>query len=80
MSIDTSLGKRRAGKAKTKAAYQNGLDSVLDPVIASWQEVWEDDCRKKGRTIPFSQWCFEPLVEGDPMSSPFEIANVYVPE
>lgn len=78
--VDNSLAKRRAEKATIVAGYQDGLDSILNPVIASWQQVWEEDCREKGRTIPFSQWCFEPLIEGDPDSSPFEIANVYVPE
>jgi hypothetical protein len=71
---------RRIANVKQKSNYQDGLQSIFDPVIASWQAVWVEDCKKKGKTIPFSEWCFVPLIDGDPMSSPFEIANVYVPE
>lgn len=76
MSAD-DLCDRRARRDELKAKYQDGLAGLLDEVRASWRPVWVDDCRKKGRTIPFAEWCFIPLDPDDPMSSPFEIANVY---
>ena len=76
MSMD-QLSERRRKKVELKAQYQDGLSALMDPVTASWRELWVADCREKGRTVPFSEWCQTPLVEGDPMSSPFEIANVY---
>ena len=71
------LGERRYCKAVEKAQYQTGLSAIMDPVIASWQKIWADDCKAKGHTIPFGKWCRLPLYDDDPMSSPFEIANVY---
>jgi hypothetical protein len=79
--MSDELSERRYRKAVVKAKYQDdGLAAIMDQVVASWQQVWVDDCKKKGRTIPFGKWCLIPLDEDDPMSSPFEIANVYTDE
>ena len=53
------------------------IDNMMDGVVASWRKVWRDDCKQKCRIVPFGKWCMMPLVEDDPDSSPFEIANVY---
>lgn len=78
--MNDDLSERRYRKAAVKSKYQTGLSSIMDPVVASWRKVWVEDCAKKGRTIPFGKWCRMPLDENDPMSSPFEIANVYTDE
>jgi len=78
--MNDDLSEHRYRKAIARAKHQTGLSAVMDPVIASWQKIWVEDCKKKGRTVPFGKWCLIPLVEGDPMSSPFEIANVYTEE
>jgi hypothetical protein len=54
-----------------------GISWLMDGVVASWRKVWRDDCKAKCRIVPFGKWCLMPLVDGDPDSSPFEIANVY---
>jgi hypothetical protein len=75
--MSDDLSDRRYKNAIRKHERQNNLSSMMDRVVASWQKTWVEDCKKKGHTIPFGKWCLIPLVEGDPMSSPFEIANVY---
>jgi hypothetical protein len=77
-AVTNDLSERRLVKARLKSNYQSGVTAILDRVVADWQRVWVEDCRQKGHTIPFGEWCFIPLIEGDPTSSPFEIANVYV--
>ena len=55
----------------------DSFSDVMDRAITSWRKVWKEDCIKKGRIMPFGKWCGVALIEGDPDSSPFEIANVY---
>ena len=75
--MEDTLAERRARKQKLRARYIGGVDGLLEQVRASWRKEWVKDCREKGRTIPFGEWCFIPLDPDDPNSSPFEIANVH---
>ncbi len=75
--MSDDLADRRAKREKLTAQYQGGFDGLFNSVVAEWREIWVKDCREKRRTISFEDWCHVPLVEDDPMSTPFEIANVY---
>jgi hypothetical protein len=75
--MSDDLAERRYREAVQKDNYKRSLSSLMARVVADWQKTWVEDCKKKGRTIPFGKWCLVPLDENDPMSSPFEIANVY---
>jgi hypothetical protein len=69
------IGEARKRRAEILEPYnESSFDGFLERFEAGWRAIWADECKRKGKTIPFDEWFFTEDENGD---SPFEVAGMW---
>jgi hypothetical protein len=67
------ISERREHRAEILQKYSEPIDGLIDTFEAGWRAVWADECKRRGKTIPFEEWFYITDENGD---CPFEIAGM----
>jgi hypothetical protein len=70
--VPVDINERRKRRAEILEQYTNSSDEFIESFEAGWRAVWAEECKQKGKAIPFAEWFYSENENGE---CPFDVAG-----